>query len=236
VRDGGQPKSEGARHKTGTGKEVGDFRCPQKVPGTFTLSSHFYRRKANMKQITLLIICLFLVPSFSYCQELPKNKQIAIKFRDKERICEQQFNAVLNKIKKLSRKYPVLADFEKKVSLQKEYVEAEKGMYYGLYYTNNFQLSMLAPKAIDSSLPYAGISFFLRTGNYSGQSDVQPIGLWLRSKTTWGSGQYRFDSGIGLGGQVVSDNVFLNKELNDIFNNAILNILQWEKEKNNLVP
>lgn len=172
--------------------------------------------KLNSLMLILLIlavslivgICiLFFMVKAGYWQKSPHG--------DKERICEQQFNYVLEQLKEFSRQYPVLANFEKDVSIQKEFVTSEGGMYYGLYFTNNFHFSMLPAKAIDDKLPFVGINFSLRTGHYSGQAvDVAPL-----------------KSGIMIFNQVVSDDKVLEEKIYGVFNEAKNNILKWEKEQ-----
>lgn len=179
---------------------------------------------SDMKELLMTIIAVVSLASVGYCQ----NDSLQLPQEDKELICEKEFNLVVERINKISHKYPALAEFMKNSSIQKEFIKDEDGMYYGLLFTNNFQFSMLKPKPDDAERPYAGINFSLRTGQYKGQADISSIDEY--SKREFPSTiQNRFKSGIIMFGQVVSDNGSLKDEIYNIFDEVIKGLVQWEK-------
>ncbi|MBU1086972.1 MAG: hypothetical protein KKD05_05565 [Candidatus Omnitrophica bacterium] len=177
-----------------------------------------------MKKILLAITAMLLLASVGYCQnDLPQQIKDG-----KELICGKEFNRVIERINKISHKYPALAEFIKNSLIQKEFVKDEGGMYYGLLFTNNFQFSMLKPKPIDEKRSYAGVNFSLRTGQYNGQADISSINEYLKRESP-AIIQNRFKSGIVMFGQVVSDDEPLKNEIYNIFDEVIKELLQWEK-------
>ncbi|MEI8010931.1 MAG: hypothetical protein WCI27_00420 [Candidatus Omnitrophota bacterium] len=182
-----------------------------------------------MNKIITGILILFFSVSSGFCQTAkpgvtPRSSRtadktfplytVSITERGKERICEQQLDFVLKELGNLSQKHPVLADFDKGVAVQKEFVESENGMYYGVSFTNNFAFSMLPATALDAKRSFVGINFSLRTGKYSGQADMTPL-----------------PSGITIFDQVVSDDKALEKEIYGILEEAKRKVMEWEKEK-----
>ena len=174
-----------------------------------------------MKKLLSAFVLSLWIGSVGYCQTQPTTEE-------KDRICEEQLNFVLEHIKEISHKYLFLANFSKNLSIQKEFISDEAGMYYGLSFINNVRFSMAKPQVIDEKLPYLGINFSLRTGHYNGQADLLNIDEYLKRESLE-TIQNSFKSGIVIFGQVVSDDELIKTEIYGFFDETIKNILEWEK-------
>ena len=186
------------------------------------------------------IFILFFMTTAGYCQDqkqllkttIKPDKQVedSLEFvKNKDQICEEQFDFVLAKLEKLAKQYQVFANFKKQVSIQKEFVESEKGMYYGLDFTNNYEFSKLSPKSLQADQPYLGVNFSLRTGHYSGQANVALINEYFKRAAAFSPIQHRFNSGIIVFGNVVTNDDKLKVAIYKIFDEAIQNIFRWER-------
>lgn len=183
-----------------------------------------------MKKIILSIAVLLLIIPVGYCQNHSSRPTLKISEPDKEQICAQQLDFVLEQLKVLANKYPVLASFEKDVGIDKS--SDSLGMSYGFNFSNNFHLLKPGGGRIDSKLPYVYISFYLRPSRlYTVQpqggtaSIAEYISQGWEGPMTFG----RFNSGVIISGSVYSDNESLKKEIHRIFDEVIHRILEWEK-------